>query len=566
MVNKAQPSTSTTAMANEAGEGHAEAARLQELEAKRWLPRLVGYLGLSGPGFLQGAMTLGGGSAVASLAVGANFGYEYLWVQPVSMIIGCIMLFALSYQTLSSGERPYVAMQRHLSKTVALLWALAAIASSVIWGLAQYPIGAGMLEDMVRVTTGFEVTTKGSTGHQAYLFGFAVVMYGVVALTAWNYSKGGAFIRGVEKTLKVLIAVIVICFGLVVVGASMKGRIDWVGALAGFIPRSFPTDGAGLTTLMGAFGAAIGINMTFLYGYTLLRRNWGKAHRILSRYDITMGLVIPYIIVVSLISIACASGLYPLAKPLEVQAKLLEVESMSYAMADADARLRVEGLTSEARRLTEEGSSVAERDQKFAQAGRKYRAAEAKLATAQTLILTKAPEARVSEATQQRVDALRKQRADLIRPTAAAKVFESGGLGTVFGRIVFCLGILGMTTNALIMHMLCCGFACAEVVGFPIGSRRYQYACLITTPAVLGVFFWHVYGMYIGLITSAICAFLLPIAYVGWLIMNNKSSYLGAETPTGRRRMLANVAMSLCIVVVVVALAYTTWIKMAAAF
>lgn len=538
-----------------------EAAQLLALEGRPLVPRLLGYVGLCGPGFLQGAMTLGGGSAVASLAIGANFGYEYLWVQPISMVIGCIMLFALSYQTLSTEERPYVAMRKHLSRGVALLWALAAIASSLIWGLAQYPIGAGMLEDMVLVITGFEVQVKGGAAHQGYLFMFALLMYAVVATTAWNYSKGGPFIRGVETLLKVLIGAIVVCFGLVVVGATLKGRIDWVGAALGFIPRSFPTDLAGLTTLMGAFGAAIGINMTFVYGYTLLRRHWGKAHRTLSRYDVVLGLVIPYIVVVSLISIACASGLYPLAKPLEVQAKLLAVEGKVGAVSDAVVRTQVEGHLEAARGLAEEAGRIAGTEQRFAVSGAKYRAAEAELGAAESLLAVSAPQARVSEATQQRIAGLLRERADLIRPVAAAQVFASGGFGDALGRLVFCIGIVGMTTNALIMHMLCCGFACAEVFGFAIGSRRYRWSCLITTPAVLGVFFWHVYGMYIGLITSAICAFMLPIAYVGWLLMNNNRAYLGEETPTGGRRLLANAAMSLCIGVVVVGLGYTTWVK-----
>ena len=68
-----------------------------------------------GPGWLQGAMTLGGGSAITSLSIGAMFGFEFLWVQPVAMIIGCIMLFALAHQTLSTGQRPFLAMKQHLS-------------------------------------------------------------------------------------------------------------------------------------------------------------------------------------------------------------------------------------------------------------------------------------------------------------------------------------------------------------------------------------------------------------------------------------------------------------------
>ena len=74
-----------------------------------------------GPGWLQGAMTLGGGSAITSLTLGAVFGYEFLWLQPVAMLIGCVMLFALSHQTLSTGERPFHAMRNHVSVTLAAL-------------------------------------------------------------------------------------------------------------------------------------------------------------------------------------------------------------------------------------------------------------------------------------------------------------------------------------------------------------------------------------------------------------------------------------------------------------
>ena len=70
---------------------------LEVAATKPLLLRLPIYLRLSGPGWLQGAMTLGGGSAVTSLMIGAVYGYELLWLQPLAMLIGCIMLFALSH-------------------------------------------------------------------------------------------------------------------------------------------------------------------------------------------------------------------------------------------------------------------------------------------------------------------------------------------------------------------------------------------------------------------------------------------------------------------------------------
>ena len=113
------------------------------------MSRLVDHIREGGPGWLQGAMTLGGGSAITSLTIGAAFGYEFLWIQPLAMLIGCIMLFALSHQTLSTGVRPFAAMKNHISPALAWGWALAALGSSIVWGFSHYPLSAGMLEEAV---------------------------------------------------------------------------------------------------------------------------------------------------------------------------------------------------------------------------------------------------------------------------------------------------------------------------------------------------------------------------------------------------------------------------------
>ena len=106
-----------------------DSAHLAEIAARPALARVPAYLRLSGPGWLQGAMTLGGGSAITSLTIGAVYGYELLWVQPVAMLIGCVMLFALSHQTLSTGVKPFAAMRDHVNPALAWLWAIAALAS-----------------------------------------------------------------------------------------------------------------------------------------------------------------------------------------------------------------------------------------------------------------------------------------------------------------------------------------------------------------------------------------------------------------------------------------------------
>jgi manganese transport protein len=69
-------------------------------------------------------------------------------------------------------------------------------------------------------------------------------------------------------------------------------------------------------------------------------------------------------------------------------------------------------------------------------------------------------------------------------------------------------------------------------------------------------------GAYVVLPTSAICGFLLPIAYVGWLILNNRSDYLGADKPRGVRAIIFNLAMATCIAVVLASVTYSTLVKL----
>ncbi|MCB1845721.1 MAG: divalent metal cation transporter, partial [Halioglobus sp.] len=297
-----------------------ETLQLEALAARPVLQRVPAYLRLSGPGWLQGAMTLGGGSAITSLTIGAVYGYELLWVQPLSMLIGCVMLFALSHQTLSTGVRPFTAMREHVHPGLAWAWAVAALASSIIWGFSHYPLSAGMLEEIIAVSAGFSLKESAGVGRELYLFALAVLVWMLCAYTAWHYGRGGRAVRVFETAIKLLSGMIILAFAWVVVSASANGQIDWSAVLAGYVPRSLPDDAAGVTTIMAALGTAVGINMTFVYGYTLLDRGWGRAHRELSRWDIVLGLVIPYLLVTSLISIAAAGAFY--GSDLGLQGKL----------------------------------------------------------------------------------------------------------------------------------------------------------------------------------------------------------------------------------------------------
>ena len=87
---------------------------LKEAEAKGLYSCLATYTKLSGPGWLQSAITLGGGSLASSLFLGVLAGYSLLWLQPIAIILGIIMLCAISHVTLSTGQSPFVSINNEI--------------------------------------------------------------------------------------------------------------------------------------------------------------------------------------------------------------------------------------------------------------------------------------------------------------------------------------------------------------------------------------------------------------------------------------------------------------------
>ena len=71
------------------------------------LQKAKAYSKLSGPGWLQSAITLGGGSLGSAMFLAVMGGFAILWVQPFAMLMGVILLAAISYVTLSIKRTPF---------------------------------------------------------------------------------------------------------------------------------------------------------------------------------------------------------------------------------------------------------------------------------------------------------------------------------------------------------------------------------------------------------------------------------------------------------------------------
>lgn len=277
----------------------AEKARLASLEDAPVTRRWAYFARLSGPGFLQSAMTLGGGSAASALFAGAAFGYDLLWVGPIGMLIGVTVLSAVSHQTLSTGMRPFEAMNRFAGAPFAWMWAIGALLASIIWHIPQYSLAAGAITGL------FE--TGGIDDFSPMVASAGVLVWALAVSSLYGRSPG--MVRTYERMLKYLVWGVVLCFAVVVA----RTGVDLGEVASGFFSFRIPGEVNGISgteIIVASLASAVGINMVFLYPYSLLARGWGREHRQLARFDLITGMLVPYAVAVSLMVIATANTLH----------------------------------------------------------------------------------------------------------------------------------------------------------------------------------------------------------------------------------------------------------------
>ncbi len=349
---------------------------LVNAQQKGRLATLFAFLRLSGPGWLQSAITLGGGSLASSLYLGVVAGVALLWVQPFAMVLGIIMLSGIAYVTLSTGERPFRAINRHVNPVLGWSWALAALAANMFWCLPQYSLADGVLQQnllpgVLGPDGSVVLYATGIFGEGSWLAAnagklvIAVSILVVTTLITWSYDSGRWGIKLYEWILKLMVAGIVLSFIGVI--WSLGSKLNWGSIAWGFIPdfrklfepsdsfqrviesSGYAAEWARIIVheqremMISAAATAVGINMTFLFPYSLLAKRWTREFRGLSVFDLATGMFIPFVLATSCVVMAAASQFHtqPVAGFLgEVDSSGTPIVPDAKARAEYYARLR----------------------------------------------------------------------------------------------------------------------------------------------------------------------------------------------------------------------------------
>jgi succinate dehydrogenase hydrophobic anchor subunit len=220
---------------------------------------------------------------------------------------------------LTRGERPYKSFGQQIWKPLVFLWAFGTVTASVIWHFPQYGLIAGAARDLAGAA-GMTVAGEGGalTG-AGYLVSFLVggLILAMNITVVFNYGKGATGVKIYERFLRTMIALVILFFLLVCV--LNVGNVNWVELFKGFIgyygipanPETGVVETKTYLQVLGMLGASVGINMTFLYPYSLLAKGWGEEHKTLARWDLGMTMFLPFVIVTSLIMVGMvATGVY----------------------------------------------------------------------------------------------------------------------------------------------------------------------------------------------------------------------------------------------------------------
>ncbi len=502
---------------NETTDFSREEAMLDEASTKGVLGKAVIYTRLSGPGWLQGAVTLGGGSLAGALYLGVIAGYDLMWLQPVAMILGVIMLSAISYVALSTGERPFQTLKTHISPVLAWGWLIATMMANIVWCLPQFALG----------TSAIQQNLIPSTNTDAGKVVVALSLLIAASIVVWFYNSGSKGIKAFEMILKAMVGIVVLSFFGVVLAMSIEGALDWSAILAGFIPNltylfePVPSLAASVAQTGGyqswwtheiagiqkdriitAFATAVGINMTFLLPYSMLRKGWGLKQRGLAIYDLSIGLIVPFVLATSCVVIAAASQFH--------------------------------GNSNDVKRMLANGQTNTSEVKEY------YK------------FLDKRIEQEMPDATQSEKLLARESLPESDKTIAAMLVgrdnFALAGtleplVGVTIAQKLFGIGVLGMALSTIIILMLINGFAFCEMINVPPDGSMHRLGSFIPAVGVLGPFVWGQAAPALAVPTSIIGGAMLPIAYLSFLLLMNSRRALGDAMPTGGKRIVWNTFM-----------------------
>lgn len=328
-------------------ESFKEATILEKANAQGGIIKVLIFSKISGPGIWLTLAALSAGSLIGSLGLGQWLGTEALWVQASAMLLGIFSLWAVSQISLNTQQSLFSLMKNEWNPSLAWWFAGSALVTNFAWCMPQFRFGAEITGSILFPP----LDNKGGK------IGVAFVLLCLSIFLSFWYERSGLHSKLFQWILRLILFSLIACLGVSVCMLIPGSGLSFSSIFSGFLPdlnnltntsprfeallsqtgefRSFWEENLvsrQKELILITFSSTLGVNLLFSLPLLLLGRGWRRDHNQFAKFNLFLGLFIPFVLCSSCLTILSAVAhqkmIHSLNEEVSVNTKYSESETI----------------------------------------------------------------------------------------------------------------------------------------------------------------------------------------------------------------------------------------------
>jgi hypothetical protein len=517
-------------------ESFKEATILEKANAQGGIKKVLIFSKISGPGIWLTLAALSAGSLIGSLGLGQWLGTEALWVQASAMLLGIFSLWAVSQISLNTQQSLFSLMKNEWNPSLAWWFAGSALVTNFAWCMPQFRFGAEITGSILFPP----LDNKGGK------IGVAFVLLCLSIFLSFWYERSGLHSKLFQWILRLILFSLIACLGVSVCMLIPGSGLSFSSIFCGFLPdlnnlsntsprfeallsqtgefRSFWEENLvsrQKELILITFSSTLGVNLLFSLPLLLLGRGWRRDHNQFAKFNLFLGLFIPFVLCSSCLTILSAVAhqkmIHSLNEEVSVNTKYSESETIRNLLKE--------------RIIFEIGEEQFQSLPPFQQ--------------------------------DEKIESLSKPNyilAHLVSQSDTKKwihyLSDSGKepvkylLGIVVLLISFSTIVILMVLNG---HLIC------EILGKPHKGAPFQTGSLLLAVSTIGPFVWSDQDAWVADPSYFLSLAIIPYILLSFLLMLNSKELLGRQYPQGVKGFSLNLGVCLSFLLLGSCSFYLVW-------
>jgi hypothetical protein len=517
-------------------ESFKEATILEKANAQGGIKKVLIFSKISGPGIWLTLAALSAGSLIGSLGLGQWLGTEALWVQASAMLLGIFSLWAVSQISLNTQQSLFSLMKNEWNPSLAWWFAGSALVTNFAWCMPQFRFGAEITGSILFPP----LDNKGGK------IGVAFVLLCLSIFLSFWYERSGLHSKLFQWILRLILFSLIACLGVSVCMLIPGSGLSFSSIFSGFLPdlnnlsntsprfeallsqtgefRSFWEENLvsrQKELILITFSSTLGVNLLFSLPLLLLGRGWRRDHNQFAKFNLFLGLFIPFVLCSSCLTILSAVAhqkmIHSLNEEVSVNTKYSESETIRNLLKE--------------RIIFEIGEEQFQSLPPFQQ--------------------------------DEKIESLSKPNyilAHLVSQSDTKKwihyLSDSGKepvkylLGIVVLLISFSTIVILMVLNG---HLIC------EILGKPHKGAPFQTGSLLLAVSTIGPFVWSDQDAWVADPSYFLSLAIIPYILLSFLLMLNSKELLGRQYPQGVKGFSLNLGVCLSFLLLGSCSFYLVW-------